>query len=287
MIRGQKLVTPNGVEVCLYGMETMTLTQGMNEGTHRFSTNTDHAGKDGGSDAMYASSTLKAIYVDPRAGHAVVYESVAPTFLACLETDYYHIRLVHDNDISDIHVGQVFPQGSKIYDEGVSGLATGNHIHMSVGRGKYKGIKVNEAGFNELVAEVDPTTIFFVNNTIMRKPIYNTWKEYKPMEIKEPKLPKMKVLASALNYRDLPDTSANGLGKLPKGAFFTYLGEPPINDGYAWAKFEIEGKIAYCATADKDGTKWIEIIEPEYSEPIDIDTTIDGVHIIIQKDVVK
>ena len=44
-------------------------------------------------------------------------------------------NITHDNDISDVKIGQIFKTGEKIGDEGVAGQATGNHSHIEVAEG--------------------------------------------------------------------------------------------------------------------------------------------------------
>lgn len=52
--------------------------------------------------------------------------------------DYMTIMTLHDNDISKLKVGQTIKQGETYYHAGTKGKVTGKHIHMAVGRGKYK-----------------------------------------------------------------------------------------------------------------------------------------------------
>ena len=63
----------------------------------------------------------------------------------------------HDNNISDIKVGQIFKQGEVCYQEGTTGQATGNHIHVEIGEGwqykKYKDINGNWCLKNLVPAE--------------------------------------------------------------------------------------------------------------------------------------
>ena len=53
--------------------------------------------------------------------------------------DYMTILTLHDNDISNLYVGKVIKQGEVYYNEGTKGNATGNHIHLAVGKGKFEG----------------------------------------------------------------------------------------------------------------------------------------------------
>ncbi|MDO4963759.1 MAG: LysM peptidoglycan-binding domain-containing protein [bacterium] len=53
--------------------------------------------------------------------------------------DYMTIMTMHDNDVRDLYVGKIIKQGEVYYQEGTKGNATGNHIHLSVGKGKFTG----------------------------------------------------------------------------------------------------------------------------------------------------
>lgn len=53
--------------------------------------------------------------------------------------DYMTILTLHDNDISNLYVGKVIKQGEVYYSEGTKGNATGDHIHLAVGKGKFEG----------------------------------------------------------------------------------------------------------------------------------------------------
>ena len=49
------------------------------------------------------------------------------------------VLTIHDNDITNLKVGDIVKQGVVYYNEGTSGNATGNHIHLSTGKGKFTG----------------------------------------------------------------------------------------------------------------------------------------------------
>ncbi len=54
--------------------------------------------------------------------------------------DYVTILLMHteDEDLKDVSVGKTYTFGEKVLLEGKDGYATGNHFHMSIGKGKFK-----------------------------------------------------------------------------------------------------------------------------------------------------
>ena len=47
------------------------------------------------------------------------------------------VVFMHDNNVSDLSVGQIVGQGEYFYDMGVAGGATGSHVHIACIRGKY------------------------------------------------------------------------------------------------------------------------------------------------------
>ncbi len=76
-----------------------------------------------------------------------IYESCNAVWLESLEKveyadgtmDYMTVMTLHDNDISDLKVGQVIKQGEIYYQPGKKGKVTGSHIHIAVSKGKFKG----------------------------------------------------------------------------------------------------------------------------------------------------
>lgn len=69
--------------------------------------------------------------------NAVWLESIDKVLYADGTVDYMTIVTMHDNDISNIQLGQIIKQGEIYYHPGVKGNVTGSHIHLSVGRGKF------------------------------------------------------------------------------------------------------------------------------------------------------
>lgn len=70
-----------------------------------------------------------------------------------------------ESDIKKLKVGQIIKKGNIICYEGRDGYATGNHIHMTVGTGSFKGLLENSNGkwcFIESTVN-KPEEIFYVN----------------------------------------------------------------------------------------------------------------------------
>ena len=69
--------------------------------------------------------------------NAVWIESTSKVRYADGSYDYMTLCFLHDNDISDIYVGQPLTQGEYFYDAGDYGISSGKHVHVAVYRGSY------------------------------------------------------------------------------------------------------------------------------------------------------
>lgn len=69
--------------------------------------------------------------------NAVWFQSNAPVLYADGTYDYMTVCFLHDNDISDLEVGQGYRQGDYFYDSGDFGVSSGKHVHVAVYRGRY------------------------------------------------------------------------------------------------------------------------------------------------------
>ena len=119
----------------------------------------DDGGKDTGIDNIYAPCDLVVVAKGSKSYGFVYYQSINPVLLANGSVNYINFRLGHDNDISNIRVGQKFKQFDVIYQEGKAG-ANGNHIHLQVAIGKYRGIYKNIYSHYMLFNEARPDKVF-------------------------------------------------------------------------------------------------------------------------------
>ena len=120
-------------------MDYLRVTQSSNDDfSHKGNYAIDIAGKDSGIDFLKAPFTgiVKRIYNN---GNAVWLESCDKVLYADGTIDYMTVLTIHDNDITNLKVGDKISQGEIYYNEGTSGNATGNHIHLSTGKGKFTG----------------------------------------------------------------------------------------------------------------------------------------------------
>jgi len=120
----------------LFPMPYMNITTGINQASHLGSNAIDCAGSDSGIDFAIAPFTgvIRKKWAN---GNTVWIESSAPVLYADGTVDYATVSLTHDNNIDNLAVGQVVQQGQRFYEEGTAGRATGNHIHLEVGRGRF------------------------------------------------------------------------------------------------------------------------------------------------------
>ncbi len=120
-------------------MDYLNVSQKANSSfSHKGDKALDLSGKDKGKDYLKAPFTgiVKRIYTN---ANAVWLESKDKVEYADGTVDYMTVMTLHDNDVSDLKVGDVINQGEVYYQEGTRGQATGNHIHLAVGKGKFTG----------------------------------------------------------------------------------------------------------------------------------------------------
>ena len=101
----------------------------------------------------------------------------------------------HDNDTSDLYVGKKLKQGEVFYQEGTAGHATGNHVHFNVGIFSYKKgtypLTKNSSGVYEIKGEIDPTKVFFVDDSnVIKNTKGMKWTKYIE-EVNKPNINKL------------------------------------------------------------------------------------------------
>ena len=124
------------MEKAILDVKELNVTQGMN-GSY------SHKG-DLAIDMGYACSYLKAPFTGVikriyTPCNAVWLQSKEKVLYADGTRDYMTIMTIHDNDVSNLKKGQTIKKGTKYYQPGKKGNVTGSHIHIAVGKGKFKG----------------------------------------------------------------------------------------------------------------------------------------------------
>ena len=124
------------MEKAILDIKELNITQGMNGS---YSHNGDKA-IDLGEACSYLrapfTGTIKRIYKN---SNAVWLESSEKVMYADGTVDYMTVMTLHDSNISNLKVGQKIYQGETYYHPGVKGNVTGSHIHIAVGKGKFRG----------------------------------------------------------------------------------------------------------------------------------------------------
>lgn len=170
-----------------YPFKTMGISQNYNGSySHRkYSTGNrkdypiDEAGSDTGKDWMYAMNDLvvKRIYgLGSSSKPNTIWLQTRNPVVTPLGIGYVTFRATHmsDTDLKKYRVGQVIKRGTKMFREGIDGGATGNHIHMTFGQGKFKGTgwAVNNKGAAVLTTTGQnrkPEKLLFIDRDFTKK----------------------------------------------------------------------------------------------------------------------
>lgn len=102
----------------------------------------DESGANSGREAFYCTCDgLRIVRIYKKGTNTIWVESTSKVDLPDGTKDYVCGSLTHpnDDDIKDLKVGQVFKRGDIVCYEGTDGNATGNHLHISFGKGRMKG----------------------------------------------------------------------------------------------------------------------------------------------------
>ena len=179
------------MEKPLYPSPYIRITQGYMTGTHLNSYAIDDAGSDSGIDYINAPFTgvIRKIYSGD--ANEVWLESSEPVIYPDGTVDYMTMMFAHDNDVSNLFVGKVINRGERFYEEGTKGNASGNHVHMECGRGKFTGSgwHQNSAGYWSSNNGKNPTECLWIDDsiTILNDNGY-TFKRIEP-EVSVPDIP--------------------------------------------------------------------------------------------------
>lgn len=121
------------------------------------------------------TGTIKRIYEND---NAVWLESNNKVKYSDGTEDYMTIMTLHDNDISNLKVGQVIKQGTEYYHPGDKGDVTGVHMHIAVGKGKFTGNGwfQNEYGYWCINNQYDISKALFISESVIKTNIVYDWK---------------------------------------------------------------------------------------------------------------
>ena len=194
MKQGQRMVNYQGVEIALFPMAHLNVTQGRYTSFSHVGYNaTDLAGSGTGIDTVFAPFTAIVVWKDPYTNTGVAITNKYKVQLANGKTiapgDIF-MMLWHDNHIDDLWVGQTIPQGKAFYQEGTAGWATGNHVHLELSYYRYTGAfplyKLSNGFWTTLGTEINIEDAFYINDTYIVNTGGFAFKRYIPQKsIKE------------------------------------------------------------------------------------------------------
>ena len=239
----------------IYPCTTMRITQSYNGKTshlpHTKGNHTDfpvdEGCDDGGKSYLYCpcdEMKVKRIYgVGTGGTNPLWLESTGKVLFADGDEDYFSMLVTHpdDSELNKIKTGQTFKRKEKICREGKDG-ATGNHFHISGGKGKVQGTGWIKNSNNKWVLTTTgsahkPEKLFYVDSNFTKiKDTKNLIFKFVPEEKKYVTGKHMVTRAQLLNVRTGPGTEykKKKFTELTKNAQkqITYLCSGKKADGY-------------------------------------------------------
>ena len=152
-------------------------------------------------------------------------ESTSPVLFADGTEDYFTMLVTHpdDSDLKKLRVGQTFKRKEKICREGKDG-ASANHLHISGGKGKFKGngwIKNSKGKWVLTVTEraCRPESLFYIDRDFTRV-IDKKCISFRDLPAKEYTKGNYRVTVELLNVRKSPSVKGKKLtfGELTEDA---------------------------------------------------------------------
>ncbi len=135
----QGIVNSAGQELAIFVAESLVVTQGaFDEYSHMDQNALDIQPMERAVRAPFDGQIVR-IDATELSCNAVWFQSASPVLYADGTYDYMTVCFLHDNDISDLAVGQGYTQGDYFYDSGDFGVSSGKHVHVAVYRGEYNG----------------------------------------------------------------------------------------------------------------------------------------------------
>ena len=213
MLAGQTMRARDGYQVALFPLEGFHISQ-TDYGTYSHGGGavywaTDYLGYNSNGrvlrDPCYAPVDIKLIWKN-RTECVAVWESLNPVHLANGMLDYLTITCYHDNDIENntyYAVGTIKRQGEEFFKTGDGGTATGDHIHLETGYGRYTTSSSSASGTPEYKYHITDYTnpkrlhnydALFINDTDpIQTPTNYVWKTYvaptPPINVSKKKFP--------------------------------------------------------------------------------------------------
>ena len=223
----------------------------------------DNCGATGPNGYFYCpcdAMTVKKIYgVGSSSSNVLWLESTTPVITPTF-TDYVTIMIGHieDAELNKLKIGQIFTRKEPIAIEGKDGFATGEHFHIVVGRGKFRGSgwvkNTNDIWvINTTGGSVKPEDAFFIDNT------FTTIKNSAGLNFLDLYIPDIEeddyyyTTAESLNIRLGPGTNYNAINTLPKNSRIKV--REFVNN---WARITEKEYVASNYVTKKEPSKYYE-----------------------------
>lgn len=133
----QGIVNAEGDELAIWVADSLVVTQGaFDDYSHQVQNALDIQPTEGMIRAPF-NATVVRIDATEIACNAVWIQSTNKVRYADGSYDYMTAIFLHDNDISDLYIGQGLKQGEYFYHSGDYGISSGKHVHVSFYRGEY------------------------------------------------------------------------------------------------------------------------------------------------------
>ena len=181
MRAGQTLYTANNVQVMLFPLPSIYISQGENgQYSHRGTLNIDFLGWNNRgrvyNQEYYAPCDCMCVMKSTTAYYNV-WNSTNQVYCADQITRYVNWQNIHGNYL--LNVGATLTQGQKMGVTGSYGYATGDHMHFNTADGNYAGqIQVPPANDWTLRNSIHIYDTCFINDTTVYKGNGYPWKTY-------------------------------------------------------------------------------------------------------------
>ena len=215
----------------------------------------DLAGKNALIESVHAPVDMKIVkmYKYNSMGNCVIATSINKVLFADGTLNYATFQFMHDNNINDLKVGQVIKQWQVFYQEGTTGFATGNHIHLAVKKGKFEGLSTNGWSMKNAIN----TQKAFVLVEGLHRVINLLGNSYRKVKSRTYTKPTIKVWSVKRKYKTNKDNVKARLSPSSTGTTYkvlnkkskaiAYYGEITTN-GFTWYVFKnIKGQNTYVA----------------------------------------
>lgn len=163
---GKKYVGSDNIPYAMYPNPVMNITQSINGSySHRGTNAIDDAQSNTGISNGYAPCDMVCVATDYVNGNAMFWQSVGPVRTRSHGVTTIYMMVIHDNT-ANAYVGMKIKQGQQLFSEGTAGNATGNHNHIEVAVGQFRGMYVlNGYGVYMMPGNINPAEVFFVDDT--------------------------------------------------------------------------------------------------------------------------